>query len=253
VSGVEISVREPSASRDHTERMLSAMGAPLTEETNAYAEHTVRLQPIEQLKPFDIAVPGDFSSAAFLLAAAVLGIIPHLRLHNVGVNPTRTGFLEVLRDMGGNITLENEREEAGEPVAEIVAHESELRGVDVGGALIPRMIDEIPVLAILASRAEGRTTIRDAGELRVKESDRIKAVTDNLNEVGASAHELPDGLVIDGTTRAFSGLVTSRMDHRIAMAFGVLAHEKGSNIQLDDRAVVAVSFPEFWDVLERGV
>jgi 3-phosphoshikimate 1-carboxyvinyltransferase len=233
--------------------MLSAMGARLTEETNEYAEHTVRLQPVEQLKPFDIAVPGDFSSAAFLLAAAVLGIIPHLRLHNVGVNPTRTGFLEVLRDMGGNIILENEREEAGEPVAEIVAHQSELRGVDVGGALIPRMIDEIPVLAILASRAGGRTTIRDAGELRVKESDRIKAVTDNLNEIGASAHELPDGLIIDGTNRTYSGHVTSRMDHRIAMAFGVLAHEKGNNIELDDRAVVAVSFPEFWNVLERGV
>ena len=253
VSGVEISVREPSASRDHTERMLSALGAPVAEETNAYGEHTVRLEPVDRLKPFDIAVPGDFSSAAFLLAAAVLGIIPHLRLLNVGVNPTRTGFLEVLRHMGGDISLENEREEAGEPVAEIVAHQSELRGVDVGGAMIPRMIDEIPVLAILAARAEGRTTIRDAGELRVKESDRIKAMTDNLNEIGGSAHELPDGLTIDGTARGFAGHVTSRMDHRIAMAFGVLAHEKGNEIELDDRSVVAVSFPEFWDVLEQGV
>jgi 3-phosphoshikimate 1-carboxyvinyltransferase len=251
VSGVAIDVREASASRDHTERMLRAMGAQLQEETSDDGQHVVLLEPAAELTPLDITVPGDFSSAAFLIAAALLGVLPAIRLCGVGVNPTRTGLLDVLSEMGADITLANERAEAGEPVADISAGPSELRAADAGGALIPRMIDEVPALAVLAARAEGRTTIRDASELRVKESDRIKALANNLTAIGVETEELPDGLVIEGTTQPLTGNVASRMDHRIAMAFGVLAHEKQNRIVVDDPGVVAVSFPDFWRVLKQ--
>jgi 3-phosphoshikimate 1-carboxyvinyltransferase len=249
VSGVSVEVHEPSASRDHTERMLRSMGADIAEETKFEGEHVARFEPSGELEALDMTVPGDFSSAAFLIAAALLGVIPAVRLIGVGVNPTRTGLLDVLEAMGGDVTLENTRDEGGEPVADIVARASELRGTEIGGTTIPRMIDEVPVLAILAARARGSTTVRDASELRVKESDRIDAVVSNLRSIGVRATELDDGLTVEGTTKPLVGPVDTRHDHRIAMAFGVLAHEKANNVNMDEPDVVAVSFPEFWEVL----
>jgi len=209
----------------------------------------VDLEPREVIFPPDLRVPGDLSSAAFLIAAALLGVVDAIRIRRVGINPTRTGFLDAVREMGASVTLENESLEGGEPVADIVARASTLHGIDVGGPLIPRLIDEVPILAVLAARAEGRTRIRDARELRVKESDRLRVMARNLEAIGVSVQELEDGLNIEGTTGGLSGRVETALDHRIAMSFGVLAAERGNSITLDHPDVVRISYPEFWSVL----
>jgi 3-phosphoshikimate 1-carboxyvinyltransferase len=247
--GAHVVVVEPLQSRDHTERMLRAAGVAV--ETKAYPDgrYEVRTQPLDRLRPTSLKIPGDFSSAAFLVAAALLGVIDRVRVRNVGVNPTRTGLLDVLRGMGAAVDVTGEREEGGEPTADLVVHAGELRGVTVDPLLIPRMIDEVPVLAILAARAQGETRITEATELRVKESDRIRMMVENLNAIGVSAKELPDGMVIKGTDRPLRGQVLTAMDHRIAMAFGILARQPRNKIELDDPDIVAVSFPEFWRVL----
>ncbi|HSL72652.1 MAG TPA: 3-phosphoshikimate 1-carboxyvinyltransferase [Longimicrobiales bacterium] len=249
VSGASAQVTEPLASRDHTERLLRAMGAQVDEQTLDNGTHIVRVGSADHLRPIDLRIPGDFSSAAFLIAAALLGVLPAALIIGVGVNPTRTGLLDILQRMGAAIELRNLREVGGEPVADISARASELRGVEVEPQLVPRLIDEIPILAILAARALGSTTIRGAGELRVKESDRIRALVDNLSGIGAAATELPDGLMITGTAKPLSGAVRTALDHRIAMAFGVLAGEAKNRVEIDDRAVAAVSFPGFWQIL----
>jgi 3-phosphoshikimate 1-carboxyvinyltransferase len=251
--GVDIEVTEEIMSRDHTERMLRAMGVPLEWEASRTGSYTVRLSPVRQLEPLVIRVPGDFSSAAFLVAASLLGVIEGVRVLGVGVNPTRTGFLEIVREMGGDVTLENGRMQGGEPVADIVARPSELRGIDIGGDLIPRLIDEAPILAILAARAQGQTRLTDAAELRVKESDRISMMVENLNAIGVTATEQRDGMSIEGSARPLAGAVRTALDHRIAMSFGILARQRGNNIKLDDPDIVAISFPEFWRVLEGAV
>ena len=249
VSGASAQVTEPLASRDHTERLLRAMGAQVDEQTLDNGTHIVRVGSADHLRPIDLRIPGDFSSAAFLIAAALLGVLPAALIIGVGVNPTRTGLLDILQRMGAAIELRNLREVGGEPVADISARASELCGVEVEPQLVPRLIDEIPILAILAARALGSTTIRGAGELRVKESDRIRALVDNLSGIGAAATELPDGLMITGTAKPLSGAVRTALDHRIAMAFGVLAGEAKNRVEIDDRAVAAVSFPGFWQIL----
>jgi 3-phosphoshikimate 1-carboxyvinyltransferase len=245
VAGVRVSVQEPARSRDHTERMLAALGAHVE-----IHEDTVALPPVDSLAALDFTVPGDPSSALFLMAAAILSG-SELQVNNVGVNPTRAGALSVLTRMGVPITFLNAREVGGEPVADVLVGLCDtLRGVSIGGDEIPSLIDELPVLACIAARAEGETRVTDAAELRVKESDRIATVVGNLQAIGARAEELPDGFVVQGSQAALNGTVLTHSDHRIAMAFGVLSVASGSRIAVDDRACVNVSFPEFWQVLD---
>ncbi|MBA4156875.1 MAG: 3-phosphoshikimate 1-carboxyvinyltransferase [Gemmatimonadetes bacterium] len=249
--GVEVSVLEPSRSRDHTERMLSGMGADVR---GASAENgwQVRLTPSAgPLRPLDLSVPGDPSSAAFWVALCLLADAGELRILNVCVNPTRTGFLSILARMGARVKLENQRLAGGEPVADLTVAPSELRGTSVSTEEIPAAVDEIPILAVLAARAQGETRVVGAGELRVKESDRIAAVVSNLQAVGVDAEELPEGLVVQGSDRPLSGRVHTRADHRIAMAFGVLGALPGNHIEIDSPDVVDVSFPGFWSTLRQ--
>ncbi len=246
VAGSSARVQEPTRSRDHTERMLGALGAPVIVTADA-----VLLEPVAALSPLDFDVPGDPSSALFLIAVAVLRGEP-LEIRNVGINETRIGAFAVLERMGVTLSLANERAHGGEPVADVhVAPCAGLRAVDIGGVEIPSLIDELPILACLAARAEGETRIADAAELRVKESDRISAVVTNLRAIGADADELPDGMVIRGGTSPLSGQVVTRADHRIAMAFGVLGALPGHAITIDDPDCVSVSFPGFWTILSQ--
>jgi 3-phosphoshikimate 1-carboxyvinyltransferase len=211
----------------------------------------VALEPADHIEPLDFDVPGDFSSAAFLLAFAVLAAGGPVRVRDVGLNPTRTGFLDVLRRMGASVAIERQRDSGGEQIGDVVAAAAPLRATTIAGSEVPALIDEIPVIAALAARAEGTTVIDGAGELRVKESDRIRALVANLQAVRVAAEELPHGLIIHGTDHPLRGRVRALHDHRIAMAFGVLAAAGNADIEIDDVGVVDVSFPEFWTTLAR--
>ncbi|UCC85476.1 MAG: 3-phosphoshikimate 1-carboxyvinyltransferase [Gemmatimonadota bacterium] len=252
VSRVPVRVIEPGASRDHTERMLRAMGAQIEGEPQGKGMR-VSLEPLSgALKPINMAVPGDFSSAAFWLGLAVLGgCRGEVRIEGVGLNPGRTGFLRVLDAMGASLDAMPSSDEAGEPVGDVVVRPSAMRGVEIPPEWVPALIDEIPIIACVASRAVGRTIIRGAQELRVKESDRIAALHANLVALGVSSRERPDGLEIEGADRAVAGVVETRGDHRIAMAFGVLGAVPGNSIAVDDRACARVSYPGFWEELDR--
>lgn len=247
-AGVAVTVHEPARSRDHTERMLTALGA-----TVAARGATVELAPVDRLAPLRMRVPADPSSAAFLTALAVLANGGKLALPDVCLNPTRIGFYRALVRMGAELVLEEGESQGGEPVGTIIARPSSLRGIDVGRDDVPSMIDELPLVACLAARAHGATTIRGAEELRVKESDRIATVVANLRAIGVNADELPDGMCIEGSDRPLRGRVLTRGDHRVAMAFGVLRALPGSAIEIDDTSCVAVSYPGFWDDLSRAV
>jgi 3-phosphoshikimate 1-carboxyvinyltransferase len=243
-AGVSARVEEPSRSRDHTERMLAALGAPVT-----ITDDAVQLGPVATLAPLDFTVPADPSSALFLIVHAVLQG-QTLTVRNVGVNPTRTGAFGVLRRMGATVIFENPRDVSGEPVADVRVEPAQgLCGTMIGGGEIPALIDEIPMLACLAACVDGETRITDAAELRVKESDRIATVVANLRAIGADADELPDGLVVRGGSQRLTGLVATRADHRIAMAFGVLGRVRSNLLQIDDPDCVDVSFPGFWSTL----
>jgi 3-phosphoshikimate 1-carboxyvinyltransferase len=212
------------------------------------------LEPASELPPFQLDVPADPSSAAFfagLAAAGGVGAGASLDLTDVALNPTRLGFFRVLREMGADVSWETEREEGGEPVGTITVVARGLRGVRIRAEQVPAMIDELPLLACLATLAEGETEIRGAGELRVKESDRIAAVVENLRAIGADADELPDGLTVRGGMRSLGGAVRAHGDHRLAMAFGVLSALTGNAILVDDRECVGVSYPDFWVDLAR--
>jgi 3-phosphoshikimate 1-carboxyvinyltransferase len=239
-------VREPYPSRDHSERMLASFGAELHP-----VEQGVALIGRPHLKACDLTVPGDISSAAFFMVAALIVPGSEVLIRNVGVNPTRDGLLEALRGMGGNLELVDERMEAGEPVADILVRGSQLRGIEIGGALIPRMIDEIPVFSVAAALAEGTTIIRDAQELRVKETDRIAAMTAELTRLGGAVEAQPDGMVIHGREQLRGGRVSSHGDHRIAMSMAVAGLRALSPVEIEDVACTATSFPNFWDLLER--
>jgi 3-phosphoshikimate 1-carboxyvinyltransferase len=245
VAGVRAEVHEPAPSRDHTERLLSAMGAGVRG-----GQHMVILDPVDRLEPIDIDVPGDPSSAAFLVALALLADKGDLALRDVGLNERRMGFVSVARRMGATVLWDVEREAAGEPVGTIRATASRLRGTTVEGAEVPGMIDELVLLACLATRAEGDTIVRGAQELRVKESDRIASVVHNLRAIGAAAEETADGFVVRGTRAPLRGVVQTHGDHRVAMAFGVLARLPGNDIRIDDPKCVAVSYPRFWEDVE---
>lgn len=244
---VPVRVREPSPTRDHTERMLTALGAEVTTQ-----DGWIELQPAERLAPLDIDVPGDPSSAAFFVARALLADAGSLMVENVLRSPFRDGFLHVVRRMGARLDDRQVDTGAGETRDDLVAHAgARLHGVDVGRDEVTSMIDEVPMLAVLAARAEGTTVVRDAEELRVKESDRIAAVVSNLRAIGVAAEELPDGLVVHGTDAPLAGHVRTHGDHRIAMAFGVLGAARDCDITVDDPGCVAVSYPHFWEDLAR--
>ena len=253
-AGVPVEVREPRRSRDHSERMLEAMGAQVRDGWRGGA-WTVRItEPPARLAPLEMDVPGDFSSAAFFLAWAALAAGPQpLTIRGVGLNATRMGFLPVLARMGVEVEAVVRGAAGGEPAGDlrVGAPGSGLRGVEVGGGEVTAMIDEIPILAVLAVRAEGETRITGAAELRVKESDRLAALAVNLRRIGVRVEELPDGLVIEGTRRSLAGRVECFHDHRIAMAFGVLGASPDCDILVDDPGVADVSFPGFWRLLTR--
>jgi 3-phosphoshikimate 1-carboxyvinyltransferase len=242
---VDVSLREPNGrSRDHTERLLQAFGYAVTEK-----DGWIDFTPSGQLEPFDIQVPGDPSSAAFLVGAAVMADAGELRITGVGVNPTRTGFLEVLARMGGKVRMENQTTHYGEPVGDLIIQPGPLRATEVAAGEIPGLIDEIPLLAVLASRASGTTTFREVGELRVKESDRLGLIAENLRAVGADAEVSGNDLIVEGSERAPRGKVRTAADHRLAMAFAVLGKASGGQIRIDNMACAAVSFPAFPEML----
>jgi 3-phosphoshikimate 1-carboxyvinyltransferase len=246
--GVEVELREPHGrSRDHSERLLRAFGYRV-DETDGW----IRFAPTGRLASFDLQVPGDPSSAAFLVGAAVMAEAGELRIAGVGVNPTRTGFLAVLERMGAAVAVEETTEHFGEPVADLVVRPAQLRATEVLAGEIPGLIDEIPLLAVLAARAEGTTVFRQVGELRVKESDRLGLIADNLRSVGCRAEVSGDDLHVQGGTEAPRGPVRTAGDHRLAMAFAVLGTAPGARIRVDDMACAAVSFPQFPETL-RGV
>jgi len=246
IAGVRARVSEPHRSRDRTERMLKARGIDVRQEENA-----VSIAPAQRLKATNVAVPADPSSAAFFVALAVLADEGELRLTDVCLNDTRTGFLRVLQRMGARIEMLDTREEGGDQVGTIIARPSQLHGIEIEGADVPAMIDELPLFACLATRARGESVVRDAGELRVKESDRIKVIVDNLVTLGAAAEELEDGFRIVGGTGPLRGAISTQADHRIAMSFGILGALPGNEIAIDDPQCVAVSFPGFWTELDR--
>ena len=237
---------EPAPTRDHTERMLRGFGYQVRTE-----EGKISLQGGGTLRATDIDVPADISSAAFFLVAASIAPGSDLLLNHVGINPTRTGVLNILRLMGADITLKNEREVGGEPVADIRVRHAPLRGIDIPLAQVPLAIDEFPALFIAAACAEGRTVLRGAEELRVKESDRIAAMAEGLTTLGISNEVLADGIIIDGGTLG-GGVIHTYHDHRIAMSFAIAALCAEREIQILDCDHVATSFPGF-DALARGL
>ena len=248
-------VIEPEKTRDHTERMLRRFGAEVRVRDEGAQRHiTIVGEP--ELKPMAVHVPGDPSSAAFVAGLAALGgTVEAVRMPNVGINPARSGAFPVLRRMGADIEFTEIADQGGEPVATLVCGAGELRGTTVSPTEVPSLIDELPLLACVAARASGETRVTGAAELRVKESDRIRAVVENLRAVGAEVEELPDGFVVQGSDRPLAGRVLTQGDHRIAMAFGVLGALAGNAIEVDDPSCCAVSWPSFWDdlrALSRG-
>jgi 3-phosphoshikimate 1-carboxyvinyltransferase len=237
-------VVERAATRDHTERLLRAMGADV--QTDGLA---VTIQPPDRLRCVDVVVPGDFSSAAFWLVLGVLHPSAEVRVDNVGLNPTRTGLLTILRNMGASVELHNQRDVAGEPVADLVARSSNLHGTRVDGALVPLAIDEISLVALLGLFAEGETVVADAGELRAKESDRLAVVADGLSALGGDITATEDGWRIHRSTLE-RGRADSQGDHRMAMLFA-LAGTIGDGAEVAGAESVAISYPSFWSDLER--
>jgi 3-phosphoshikimate 1-carboxyvinyltransferase len=239
-------VRSPGPSRDHTERMLESMGVRLTSSA-AGVGHTVTLAGPVKLRGREVLVPADFSSAAFFIVAACLAARDGLLIENVGINPTRTGLLTILRDMGARIELRNERTLGAEPVADLAVVQSELRGIEVDPALVPLAIDEFPILFIAAAAAKGETIVSGADELRKKETDRIAVMARALEALGVEVEERPDGARIVGG-RIGGGTVDSRGDHRIAMSFAVASTRAVAPIEILSTAEVATSFPNFLEV-----
>ena len=240
------SVREPSLSRDHSERMFRLFGASLEVFNNG-----VTVQGGVELQGQEITVPGDISSATFFIVAALITPGSELLIRNVGVNPTRTGAIDILRSMGGDIQLLDQREVSGEPVADILVRSSQLKECAIGGSVVPRAIDEFPAICVAAACAEGVTTIREARELRVKETDRIAAMATNLRALGVPVEECEDGMTVSGVERLSGGSVNSFGDHRIAMSLSVAALVSAAGITISDTECVSTSFPSFYPLLEK--
>ena len=240
-------VIQPGPARDHTERMLRSMGATVTLEDEA--GHRVSIQPQDRLKPLNLTVPGDFSSAAFLLVAGLIVPGADLTVGGVNLNPTRTGLLGVLQEMGGDIALVDEHEQAGEPIGDIRVRASELRGIEIGGETVVRMIDEFPILMVAATQAQGETIVRDARELRVKETDRIAVMAAELRKLGAVIEERPDGFRIMGPQQLTGGEVEGHDDHRIAMSLTVAGMVAAEGAVINDAECAGDSFPGFAETL----
>src|SRR6476469_4422579 len=244
----QTTVTEPALSRDHSERMLRAFGAELSVDPET---KSVTVTGPARLQGQTVIVPGDISSAAFWLVAAAIVPGSELWVENVGVNPTRTGILEALEMMGADITLENQRIVAGEPVADLHVRHSNLKACEIKGDIIPRLIDEIPILAVAAAFAQGTTVIRDAEELRVKESDRIAVMAAQLSQMGAQVTELPDGLEITGGTPLQGAEVDSHTDHRIAMSLAIAALNATGTTTIHRAEAAAISYPNFTSTLQE--
>lgn len=241
----ETKIIEPAPSRDHTERMLRALGVSV--ETNG---NVITLTPPEDLAAKDVAVPADISSAAFFLVAGAIIPNSEITIQNVGVNPTRTGILDVLRDMGADIKVSNYQDDI-EPVCDLTVRSSKLHGTVIGGEVIPRLIDELPVLAVAAAFAEGKTIIRDAQELKVKESNRIAAMVSELSKAGADVEETEDGMIIQGDKPLHGASFETYNDHRIAMSMAVCALGCEGTSEILNPDVVAISYPDFFDTLSK--
>jgi len=242
----QTSVTEPAPTRDHTERMLQGFGYPVRVEGS-----TATVEPGHKLNAAQIEVPADISSAAFFMVAASIAEGSDVTLDHVGINPTRTGVIDILKLMGADIELSNQREVGGEPVADIRVRAAQLKGIEIPEALVPLAIDEFPVLFVAAACAQGRTVLRGAEELRVKESDRIQVMADGLQTLGVKAEPTPDGIVIEGGP-VVGGEVWAHGDHRIAMSFSVAGLRAGAPIRIHDCANVATSFPNFLALAERA-
>lgn len=238
----ETVIHEIEKSRDHTELMLSAMGADLTVDNL-----DITVKPTNDLTAVNVDVPGDISSAAFFLVLGAIMPNSQITVTNVGINPTRTGIIDVLKDMGADITLENVHTSAGETVANITVRSSSLKGTTVGGDIIPRLIDELPIIAVAAVFADGQTVIKDAQELKVKETNRIRAVVDEFNKCGIYITETDDGMIINGGKSIHGADFKTYGDHRMAMSLTVLAQLADSESTLDDSDCACVSYPTFFD------
>ncbi|WP_067725481.1 3-phosphoshikimate 1-carboxyvinyltransferase [Oceanobacillus damuensis] len=241
----ETRVTEQTPTRNHTENMLKAFGADITSDG-----YTTVITGKNQLKATNVHVPGDISSAAFFLVAGAIVPGSKLRLKNTGLNETRNGIIEVLQKMGANIAIENERTVSGELIGDIQISYHSLKGITIEGEIIPRLIDEIPVIALLASQAEGTTIIKDAEELRVKETDRITAVCDVLNTLGANITPTEDGMVIEGKTKLNGGSISSYDDHRIAMMGAIASLITADDVIIDDISCISISYPDFFKDLK---
>jgi 3-phosphoshikimate 1-carboxyvinyltransferase len=244
--GVTIA-RAPAASRDHTERLLAAQGAEIETSENG---RTVTVKGGARLKAVDVVVPGDASSAAYWLALACIHPDAEITVENVGMNPGRTGFVEILQQMGGDVELRRQRVVGGEPMADLVARSSRLKGVSIGGDVIPRAIDELPLVAIVGMFADGVTEIRDAAELRVKESDRIASLGRELTRLGGQVEELDDGLRVLGGAALEGATCETLGDHRLAMGLAV-AGLAGAGVNVVDPSCATVSYPGFWQQVQR--
>jgi 3-phosphoshikimate 1-carboxyvinyltransferase len=238
----DVVIHEPAPTRDHTERMLAAMGADFRSQKSEVRSH-------QNLKALDITVPADFSSAAFFLVAGVVHPRARIEMPGVGLNPTRTGLLEALRAMGASVDVHNSRVQGGEPVGDLLPAPGELRAVEVGGSLTALMIDEFPVFAVAATQAAGATVVRDAQELRVKESNRIDGLVDELRKMGAQIEATPDGFVIRGPARLRGAVVDAHADHRIAMALSVAALVADGATTITGAECVSKTYPSFFDDL----
>ena len=238
----ETVIHEIEKSRDHTELMLSAMGADLTVDNL-----DITVKPTNDLTAVNVDVPGDISSAAFFLVLGAIMPNSQITVTNVGINPTRTGIIDVLKDMGADITLENVHTSAGETVADITVRSSSLKGTTVGGDIIPRLIDELPIIAVAAVFAAGQTVIKDAQELKVKETNRIRAVVDEFNKCGIDITETDDGMIINGGKSIHGADFKTYGDHRMAMSLTVLAQLADGESTLDDSDCACVSYPTFFD------
>ena len=238
----ETKVTEPYVSRNHTEIMLSSFGANVKTEGT-----TACISPVQELYGSKIAVPGDISSAAFFLAAALMVPGSEVLIKHVGINPTRDGILSVCKDMGADITLLNQNTDEGEPTADLLVKSSSLHGITIEGAIIPRLIDELPMIAAMACFAEGTTIIKDAAEMKVKESNRIEIMVRNLSAMGADITETEDGMIIHGGKPLHGAVIDSKLDHRIAMTFAVTGLCAEGETEILGAECVNVSYPDFYE------
>jgi len=246
-------VIEPVPTRDHSERMLAGFGAKLDISTDADGARVISIHGEVELTPQHVIVPGDPSSAAFPMVAALLVPGSEVRIDNVGINPTRAGLIEVLQAMGGDITLVDERVVGGEPVADLIVRHSALKGIETTPDIVPSMVDEFPILFVAAALAEGKSVFRGLDELRVKESDRISVMAKGLSAIGVKVEELEDGLIVHGSGGALlsgGATIAAELDHRIAMSFAISGLVSANPVTIDDMSPVATSFPTFQPMLD---